>query len=228
MLALIPARGGSKGLPGKNIRVLNGIPLIAHTIEAAKNARLIDRIIVSTDDSQIADISKKYGAEVPFMRPSELAADNSLAIDAYIYTIDRLNSEFKENITEFAVLLPTSPLRTSEDIDAAIDLFNMKNADSIISYYETPHPLLWARKIDSNRKISNYFVEDGFKNRQDIEKAYMPNGAIYIFKYSILKELRTYFTENTYAYIMSAENSVDIDTELDFQFAEFLMGRKNG
>ena len=114
VIAIIPARGGSKGLPGKNIRLLNGKPLIAYTIESAIEAKNINRVVVSTDDMEIAKISKTYGAEIPFMRPQELATDNAFAIDNYIYTIERINTEFGGNYKEFVVLHPTSPLRISK------------------------------------------------------------------------------------------------------------------
>jgi len=224
MLAIIAARGGSKGVPGKNIKPLNGKPLIAYTIEAAHAARSIDRLILSTDNESIADVARELNVEIPFMRPKEFAQDNSLAIDNYIYTIDRLNAEFNCNYTEFIVLLPTAPLRTAEDIDKAVELFYSKKADSVISCVTMSHPPFWAKKIDKSGKIEDYFSEDiSNKNRQEFETAYKPNGSIYVFKYSLLKEKYTYFSEKTYAYVMLPERSIDIDTELDFRFAEFLM-----
>src|SRR5699024_5514424 len=135
MIAIIPARGGSKGLPGKNIRLLNGKPLISYTIIEALNSEKISRVIVSTDDTQIAEIAIQYGAEVPFLRPDYLSTDTSKAIDNYTYTIERLNDEGVNlaPINNFVVLQPTSPLRTRNDIDKAINLFYEKKADSVIS-----------------------------------------------------------------------------------------------
>lgn len=126
MIAIIPARGGSKGLPGKNIKFLNGKPLIAYTIEAALKAKHVHRVIISTDDLEIADTAKKYGAEVPFMRPEYLATDDALAIDVYKYTLSRLSETEGTIITDFMVLQPTSPLRTATDIDKAITIFKEK------------------------------------------------------------------------------------------------------
>lgn len=227
-LAIIPARGSSKGLPGKNIKMLYGKPLIAWTIEAAKQSKQIDRIIVSTDDEKIARISKQYGAEIPFLRPEELATDAAKAIDNYIFTIVELNRRENKEYENFVVLQPTSPLRNSEDIDKAIELFKEKNADSVISYSEALHPPLWAKEIDNNQKIKNYFQEDvSNKNRQEIPIAYMPNGAIYVFKYSLLKEKYTYYSDKTYAYIMPNIRSIDIDNMIDFEFAEFIMRKKD-
>ena len=227
VITIIPARGGSKGLPGKNIKEMNGKPLIWYTINAAKKSKHISKIILSTDDVRIAKIASNCGAEIPFMRPKKLATDNALAEDNYIYTIDRLNKEFSYSISEFIVLQPTSPFRTSLDIDNAIKIFKEKKADSVISVSETIHPPIWAKRIDENGILRNYFnIEIGNKNRQEIEKAYMPNGAIFILKYSLLKEKYSYYSDKTYPYIMPLERSIDIDSKLDFEFAEYLM-KKN-
>lgn len=228
MLAIIPARGGSKEIPGKNIKLLCGKPLIVYTIEAAMAAKSVDRIILSTDDPEIAKIAGKYDVEIPFMRPAHLAKDDSLAIDNYIYTIDRLNAISSTQYNEFVVLQPTSPLRSVSDIDNAIKLFHEKNADSLISVCEASHPPLWAKKIDLLGRLEEYFnINIGNKNRQELEMAYMPNGTIFILKLSLLKKLYSYYSDNTYAFIMPPERSLDIDALLDFEFAEFLM-RKYG
>jgi N-acylneuraminate cytidylyltransferase/CMP-N,N'-diacetyllegionaminic acid synthase len=227
VIAIIPARSGSIGLPGKNIKEMNGKPLIWYTINVAKKSKFIEKIIVSTDDKKIAIIAKSYGVEIPFMRPKKLARDDSLAIDNYIFTIDRLNKKFKYNIVEFIVLQPTSPLRTSLDIDNAIRIFKEKKADSVISVSEAIHPPIWAKRTDSKGILINYFnIKIGNKNRQEIEKAYMPNGAIFVFKFSLLKEKYSYYSDKTYPYIMPLERSIDIDSKLDFEFAEYLM-KKN-
>ncbi len=224
MLAIIPARGGSKGIPGKNIKPLCGKPLIAYTIEAAQAAHSIDRLILSTDDEEIAAVAQRYGVEIPFMRPNNLAKDNSLAIDNYIYTISRLNDENSKQYDEFMVLQPTSPFRTAIDINNAIKLFYEKDADSLISVCETPHSPLWSKKIDQIGRLSEYFdLNIRNNNRQDLEKAYIPNGAIFIFKLSVLKKIYSYYSDNTFAYAMPPERSVDIDNHLDWRFAEFLM-----
>ena len=227
MLSLIPARGGSKGLPGKNIKELNGKPLIWYTINAAQQSKQVDRIILSTDDKKIAKISKGYDVEIPFMLPKKLATDSALAIDNYIYTIERLNHEFDCNYQEFVVLQPTSPFRSSTDIDNAIQILLEKDADSVISVSEIPHPLLWTKRIDEKGILRNYFnVEIENKNRQDFEKAYMPNGALFVFKLSLIKGKYSYYSDKTYPYIMPKERSIDIDDYLDFEFAEFLMRKK--
>jgi N-acylneuraminate cytidylyltransferase/CMP-N,N'-diacetyllegionaminic acid synthase len=226
MLAIIPARGGSKGVPGKNIKLLWDKPLIAYTIEAAQAAKSIDRSILSTDDEEIAEVAQNFGVEIPFMRPAKLAQDDSLAIDNYIYTVDRLNVESSKQYNDFIVLQPTSPFRTAADIDNAVELFREKNADSVISVCEASHPPMWAKKIDPAGVLKDYFdINIGNKNRQELGLSFMPNGAIFILKLSLLKNLYSYYSDNTYAFIMPSERSLDIDTPLDFEFAEFLVSR---
>lgn len=221
MMAIIPARGGSKGLPGKNVRPLNGKPLIAHTIEVAKKAHNIDRVIVSTDDEQIALVSKQFGAEIPFMRPEFLASDTAKAVDNYIYTIDRLEREEKRSIDAFVVLQPTSPLRIAEDVDGAVDLFIQKNADSVISYTPEAHPVTWHKYLDEDGRFCNIF-EDNINNRQLNRISYYPNGAVYVFKTGMIRE-KKYYTDKSYAYVMPRIRSVDIDFIEDFEYAEFLL-----
>lgn len=224
MIAIIPARGGSKGLPGKNIKLLNGKPLIAYTIEAALHSKKITRVIVSTDDAKIAEISKKYGAEIPFMRPSFLASDNAKSIDVYNYTIERLQKEEKIEINEIVVLQPTSPLRTYKHIDEAIDIYLKKNADSVISYCKENHPIFWHKFINEDGGFENIFSEDYQKNRQDIRATYYPNGALYVFKKHILSE-GIYYNDNSFVYVMERKYSVDIDTQDDFEYCEYLIDK---
>jgi N-acylneuraminate cytidylyltransferase/CMP-N,N'-diacetyllegionaminic acid synthase len=226
MIAIIPARGGSKGLPGKNIKMLNGKPLIAYTIESALASKFISDVIISTDDQLIHDIAVKYGATSTFLRPKELAEDDSQAIDNYVYTIDRLKNEYGYTIESFVVLQPTSPLRTSEDINAAIELFMANEADSVITYCEEHHPVSWHKYIDGSNKISDIFPCDMLENRQKVKPTYYPNGAIYVFRESLIKS-RRYYSDKTFAYIMPRSRSIDIDTIEDFEYANFLLSNKN-
>lgn len=225
MLAIIPARGGSKGLPGKNIKAFAGLPLIAHTIKAALASKYIDKVVVSTDAQEIYDIAQKYGAHPSFLRPEYLASDDARAIDAYTYTLDRLKSEYDIFADNVVILQPTSPLRTSSDIDEAIDLFLEKKADSVISYTEELHPVQWHRYISESLQLESIFPES-LDNRQKFKKSYYPNGAVYVFKVSLLK-MQMYTSEQTYAYVMPRTRSVDIDTIDDFNYAEYLMGNSN-
>ena len=225
MIAIIPARCGSKGLPGKNIRDLHGKPMIAYTIKKALESKYIENVIVSTDCKEIEEVAKKFGAKSHFLRPEELALDDSKAIDNYIYTVDRLNSNFGYNIKNFIVLQPTSPLRVVDDIDDAVDIFQRKNADSVVSFTEEYHPIEWHKYLTEEGKFENIFNER-LLNRQEYKPSYFPNGAIYVFKYELIKR-NLYYSDNSYAHIMPRHRSVDIDTLEDFQYAEFLISQKN-
>lgn len=220
MIALIPARKGSKGLPMKNKKILVGKPLILYTIEAALNSKKITEVYVSTDDEDILEIARNAGAIAEELRPDYLSTDDSLAIDTYLYMINYWKSK-KLNVADFMVLQPTSPLRSTKNIDEAISLFENKNADSVISYTKESHPISWHKHINEDLTISSIF-EDILENRQKIKPTFYPNGAIYIFKTELLNK-RKYYSEKSFGYIMSRESSIDIDDYMDFQYAEFLL-----
>lgn len=229
MLAIIPARGGSKGLPGKNIKELEGKPLIAYTIEAALNAEVIDRVIVSTDDEKIAAISKQYGAEIPYIRGEELASDEASAIDVYIDVVKRLGKEYEK--LPFMVLLPTVPFRTSRHIEEAYKLFHDEQAKTLVSVVEADVPASWYFSINDRGGLHSegYGLKNGnVLNRQVNKSSYIPNGAIYILDYDLLQKERTYYCEQTIPYIMDKKASIDIDTIEDFEYAEFILQRNKG
>lgn len=226
MLAIIPARGGSKGLPGKNIKELEGKPLIAYAIEAARCSKCISEVIVSTDDRKISEISKKYGADVPFLRKQELATDSASAIDVYLDVIELLGSGYKKE--PFMVLLPTVPLRTSKHIQEAYDLFVREKAKTLVSVVKADIPASWYLSINERGVLYSlrYGLKDGnLLNRQKNTSEYIPNGAIYILDYTLLKKKRTYYCEETVPYIMDKRDSIDIDTIEDFDYAEFILKR---
>ena len=220
MLALIPARGGSKGLPGKNILELNGKPLICYTIEAAIKAKCIDRVVVSTDCPFIAEISEACGATVPFIREKHLATDTAKAIDVYLDACGRL---FDRRAAEasLCVLLPTTPFRNDTDIDAAVGIFKNKKADSVISYTKEAHPVRSHKYIDADGRFENIFPNT-ISNRQTERTSFYPNGAIYVFLEALLKNGQ-YYSENSYGYLMPRERSIDIDDQLDFDYAQYLL-----
>jgi CMP-N,N'-diacetyllegionaminic acid synthase len=224
MLAIIPARGGSKGLPGKNIKILAGKSLICHAIDEAKKSKYIDKVVVSTDDESIAHAAIECGAECPFLRPEHLASDDALVNDTYIYMLEKLSTEYEIDIPDFMVLQSTSPLRTVNDIDGAIELFREKNADSVISYTEEIHPVSWHKFLDENLHFIDIF-DQKMANRQELRKSYYPNGAIYIFKKEIIFQ-ENWYTDNSFAYLMPRLRSVDIDTIDDFMYAEYLLNSK--
>ena len=222
MLAIIPARIGSKRIPKKNIKIFCGKPLIYWTILEAKKSKYISRIIVSTDDKYISKIAKDYGAEVPFLRPKHLSTDEASSIDVFKFTIKKLENLENITINSFIVLQPTSPLRTYQDIDNSIDLFINKNADSVISLCEEKHPIYWHKLLDEKGKIVPIFSPEEEIKIKNLKKTYYPNGAIYIFKRDVVFSNKCY-TDNTYGYIMPVERSIDIDTHLDFELAEYLI-----
>ncbi|OGW83163.1 MAG: N-acylneuraminate cytidylyltransferase [Omnitrophica bacterium GWA2_52_8] len=227
MIAIIPARAGSKGLPNKNIKKLLGRPLIEYTIDAAKKARSIKRIILSTDSAEIAALSKRQGVEVPFMRPARLATDRALSLDVFLYTLDRLMASEKVEMPDFVVLQPTSPLRTAADIDAAVRIYRAKKANAVISVMAMNHPVEWVKKVDGQGRLSAAISgkTGAVNNRQKYGTSYVPNGAVYVFNRVFLKRNRRYDSNKTYAYVMPASRSVDIDTADDFYYAEYLLRR---
>ncbi|MFA5339649.1 MAG: acylneuraminate cytidylyltransferase family protein [Candidatus Omnitrophota bacterium] len=226
ILALIPARGGSKGLPGKNIKMLSGKPLIAWSIEQALASRYIDKVVVSTELEEIASVARKYGAEVPFMRPKDLAASSAIIVDVLIHALNSL--ERKGRKFDFIMLLqPTSPLRNSEDIDAAIRLLFRKNAQSVVSICPTECHPYWINRMSSDGLMGNFIAKNvRNKNRQKLPVYYRVNGALYLASVVFLKKSRDVYGKPTYPYIMPLERSVDIDTPLDFELAELLMSKR--
>jgi N-acylneuraminate cytidylyltransferase/CMP-N,N'-diacetyllegionaminic acid synthase len=222
ILALIPARGGSKGLPGKNILSFCGKPLIARTILEAQKSRYLDKVVVSTDDEAIAGVSRKYGACVPFLRPRKLATSTSNMIDVVLHCLDSLVK--KNEMFDMVVLLqPTSPLRTTQDIDRAIELFFKKKATSVISVCVSEHHPWWSISLGKGFKVDKFLGGSSLhKNRQVLPDYFRINGAVYISTAELLREKRSFLSRNTYAYIMSPEKSIDIDNKIDFEFAEFL------
>lgn len=225
ILAIIPARGGSKGLPGKNIKPLLGKPLIAWTIEHAKKSKHIDKLIVSTDDEKIAEISKKYGAEVPFLRPSSLAKDDSPISNAIIHVINWF--EKKGEYFDIIILLePTSPIRKDDDIDNAIELFikNIKKADSLVSLgevqLEKPHIL---RKIEKGFVTLFIKKNNKFYQRQQLPKTYFPYGVIYLSKIDAFKKHKTFYQKRTIPYLIERWQNYEIDDIYDFICNEVIL-----
>ena len=218
IICVIPARSGSKGLKNKNLKKLKNLPLIAHTIIQAKKSKYISDVYVSTDSIKIANISKHYGAIVPFLRPKKLARDSSMVMDSYFYLIENIRD--RKKIDDFVALLPTSPLRKTNDINQAIELYYKKKAKTLISCIENPKPIEWLLKKNAKGFIKPFKKTNPIQNRQNYEKLYLPNGSIYIFNYNTLKNTRNYYNNKTILFEMSKEKSIDIDTIYDFKVAE--------
>lgn len=230
ILVIVPARGGSKGLPRKNIKYLADKPMIAWTILTALESKYISRVVVTTEDKEIADISLEYGAQVPFLRPEELALDNTPGIDPIIYTVKRLMTTEQYNPDYIMILQPTSPLRSTDQLNESIELFLKSSSefDSLISVTELEHPRQWNRIISSKNellKIENYDDKTQFQ-RQNFSTVYRLNGAIYIVKTDKLINNKIIETERTYGYIMDRESSIDIDSIDDFNYAEYIFNKR--
>lgn len=222
ILGIIPARGGSKGVPGKNIKILAGKPLIVHTIEAALSSDLT-KIIVTTDDREIAAVAKGAGADVPFNRPAELASDTAKSLDVAIHALHALEVA-DGNYDAVMLLQPTTPFRTVEDINAAIRLLNKNpDADSVISVVnvQAHHPARM-KYLKAGRLIDPPFAEAyENQNRQELEPMYIRNGAIYLTKRNVLLN-KSYKGKVCIGLIMPEERSVNIDTLQDFKYAEWI------
>lgn len=224
ILGLIPARGGSKGLPRKNIKPLLGKPLMAWTIEQALLSRYLDTVIVSTEDDEIAVIAKRYGAEVPFERPGEFATDEASGLDVVFHAMEAL--ERGGHVYDILVdLQPTSPLRLAEDIDRSIELLlKTENAGAVVSVCRAAHHPYLANTLPEDGCMKD-FLREGMKNRnrQNLPVHYRANGALFVSFSDYLREQGDFFGERTYAYIMPEERSVDVDSILDLYLAEALL-----
>ncbi len=221
ILGIIPARGGSKGVPRKNLRLLAGRPLIAWTIEAAKGSSLLDRVILSSEDDEIMETARRHGLEVPFKRPPELARDDTPGILPVLHALEMLSSE---NYTHVVLLQPTSPMRNSEDIDGAIRLCIDRAAPACLGVCEAPHPPWWMFGMDADRKLSPLMAaKDIPLRRQDAPKAYQLNGAIYVAEIGFIKSSKGFIGPESLGYAMPGERSLDIDSELDILLAESLL-----
>ncbi|CEN91389.1 acylneuraminate cytidylyltransferase [[Clostridium] sordellii] len=222
VLAIIPARVGSKGIKDKNIIDLNGKPLIAHSIEAGLKSKYINKVVVSTDGEKIAKVAKDYGAEVPFLRPKHLATDTAKTIDCVIHCIEELKKNGEEY--DYVVLLqPTQPLRQPWHIDEAFELIIKRNEDSLVSISKVKdHPVLM-RTIDKNGYAINLLEGSSTKRRQEFPNFYKVNGAIYINKINENLNYDTSFNDNKLVYIMDEQYGVDIDDMLDVEIAKLLI-----
>ncbi|PIW60928.1 acylneuraminate cytidylyltransferase family protein [Shewanella sp. CG12_big_fil_rev_8_21_14_0_65_47_15] len=227
VLALIPARAGSKRIVNKNIKPFAGKPLIAWTIEAAKACENITDVVVSTDGEDIAAIARQYGAETPFIRPDILSSDTASSIDVVLHAVDFL-SESGRDYDLLLLLQPTSPLRGTSDISTAIDFFRRSNAQGVISVCECEHSPLWANILPESKSLDGFISPEISELRsQDLPVYYRFNGAIYLFDVQQLQLRKSFFySQNVFAHVMNKEDSIDIDTEIDFQFGEFLASKK--
>lgn len=228
ILALIPARGGSKGLPKKNIRPLLGKPLIAWTIEQAQASRYVDSVIVSTDDAEIARVSRRWGADVPFMRPKALSTDTANRRSVVRHALGFCARRPRYACDILLLLQPTSPLRTSGDIDASIDLMLSRKAKGIVSVCEAEHPPFWMNSLPPDGNLGRFLPRSAWgKSRQQLPTCYRVNGAIFMAESDhYLVRDTDFFDRWSLAYVMPQERSIDIDTAIDFKLAEVILRGK--
>lgn len=230
-LAVITARGGSKGVPRKNVLPLGGKPLIAWTIEAALAAKRLARVIVSTDDEEIAEISRRYGADVPFKRPVELATDTSHHPDVMIHAVNFMAEHRGESFETVLCLQPTVPFRRAEHIDAGIDAFYASGAESLIAVKPQDYPPWWMFRLDGDRIRPAFEYKPGVNvfnlERQEFPKVYRPNGAIYVtWIASLLRDKRLVNPSDCAYVVMDIRDSLDIDTVADFAAGEALLSMR--
>lgn len=222
LLAVLPARGGSKGIPKKNIRLLGGKPLIAYTIEAAKGVSAIDRLIVSTDDVEIAEVARAYGADVPFLRPKELAGDAAPVSTAILHLLNAFPA-----YDSVLLLQPTSPFRQKEDIEGFLSFAKRSAAKVCVSVTEVEHSPYWMYTVeDGHLKAVLPMPVEQMYQRQKLPPCYRLNGALYYAQTAYYKEHKTFLTEDTLGYMMNRRHSLDIDTEEDLVMAEWILANR--
>lgn len=225
-LAVIPARSGSKGLKDKNIKLLQGIPLVGYTIKAALDSGIFDIVMVSTDSERYAEIAKKFGAEVPFLRSESTSGDRPTSWDVVKEVVEQY-TEQGHKFDSITLLQPTSPLRSADDIIQAHKLFDDKDANSVISVCEAEHSPLWSNVIEPNLSMEHFAqTDDNVSCRQQLSTYYRLNGAIYIVNDKALHNIENLYLEKSYAYIMEQSHSIDIDSEFDFIIAEAILESK--
>ena len=223
VLAVIPARGGSKGIPRKNIKFLAGKPLVGWSIDAAKQASCVNRIIVSTEDEEIASVAREIGAEVPFMRPSELAADETPGVAPVLHAISQL-----PDYDWVLLLQPTSPLRTKEDIDGIWQFCQEVDAPSAVSICEVGKHPYWMYHCNDAHRLEPFIKGNpNLLRRQDLPPAYVLNGALYLARTDWLLEQGSFIGQATLGYIMPTERSVDLDEPRDWGWIEFWIEHEN-
>ncbi|WP_305985105.1 cytidylyltransferase domain-containing protein [Roseibium sp. MMSF_3544] len=222
-VALIPARGGSKGVPGKNLKKLAGKPLIAWTLEETSKVKAVSEIVVSTDDQKIADVAAEYGAPVPFMRPAEFANDNVHAVHVILHYIAWLEEQGRPLPDAIAMLLPTSPLRRSWHVEKALARFAEDPERPVISVYRSLTPLISLRWVEEDTLVPVLEGINPNTQRQNIKPVFGVNGSIYIASPSVLKEKKTFHTEDARPFVMDRLHSLDINSLDDFAMAEHFL-----
>jgi len=222
-IAIITARGGSKRLHKKNIKLLHGKPMIEWTIIAAIKSKIFNEIHVNTDCHEIAKISIQAGASVPFMRPNHLASDFSSSRDVILNHYKFLEKNYRELPNTICILQPTSPNRDYKDIISAYDVLKKMNANSVVSIAKLDHPIEICNRLADNGSMEEFIDQSKIKRSQDNSNIYRINGAIYILDDSLNGDLNNLYNSRTFPYLMNSYSSIDIDTYNDFLMAEYFM-----
>lgn len=225
MIAVIPARSGSKGLPDKNIKLLAGKPLLSYSIEAALKANIFDTVMVSTDSERYAEIAKKYGAEVPFLRSEETASDAASTHDCIIEVLDKYKALGK-NFDKVMILQPTSPLRSVKSIVGVVKAYRDCNANGIVSVCEVEHSPLWSNVLPEDKSMKGFLSNQANKPRQALRTYYRLNGAIYLYNSLYYCSNEDEYNDKVFAYIMPKDESIDIDSQFDFDLAECILQKR--
>lgn len=220
-LCIIPASGASKRLPKKNIKELNGKPLVMYAVEAAKKSDVFSEICVSTEDEEVIKCLRNYDVEVPFKRPNDLNSNDATVVDVCLHALSYYESKGIK-YKDFGVLLATSPLRTEKDIKEAYNIFKEKDVNYVMSVTPFRHPPLRSLKIEDG-KVKPYFGMEEMKKAQELPKMYRHDGSVVFAKTNHFKENKSFYSNKTAPYYIPAERGIDIDNEIDFKEAEFLM-----
>lgn len=221
-ISIIPARSGSKGIKDKNIKPLLGQPLLQYSVQAALDSEIFDCVHVSTDSEQYADLARKCGAEVPFLRDKEFSTDSADSWNVVRFVLEQYKN-IGQDFDLVTLLQPTSPLRNAEDIRSAYHIFCEKKAESVVSISETAHSPLLTNIVDESLSLNGFINLKEIGRRQDMPKYYCINGAIYMIKTSLLDRITDLYGENSFGYIMPKTRSIDIDSMLDFRMVEIIL-----
>jgi CMP-N-acetylneuraminic acid synthetase len=229
VLGLVVARGGSKGLPRKNVLPLGGRPLIAWTVEAARGARSLTRAIVSSEDAEILERAREAGGETPFVRPAALATDTASSLDVALHALDWLAAHESQHPDVLVLLPATAPMRRARHIDEAVTtLLGDATLEAVVAVTDPDYPPYWMLTVTAGR-LAWLFPEGGkAERRQDLPTAFRPNGAIYAIRTAALRAQRTFYPRVTAPYVMPRAESVNIDSALDFRLAELLQAAPPG
>lgn len=227
VLGLLPARGGSKGVPRKNVRVLHGRPLVQWAASALASASSVSRAVCSTDDAEIAGAAAGAGLEVPWMRPAELSQDTTLVVDVVLHALNRFSEDFGETYDYVAIVQATSPTVITADIDAAVNMAISNDADTVITGFPVGqrHPATMFSMSESKRVDWLMDADQRMARRQDLPSYYIRSGLVYVIKASVIREARTLYGDRIFCLEIPEERALTIDEERDFQIAEFLLTR---